>query len=98
VIGDRAGLDQLAALAILRRPQTDADRGALVRSALRVLSRQMITGIHTDAIRVIFNGPRELTVLGPRLHHVHPHIGLVEMAVVQADGDPAPAERRRRAW
>lgn len=57
--------DQLGALAILRRPQTDADRGPIVQAALRVLSRQMINGIHTDAIRVIFHGPRELTVLVP---------------------------------
>jgi hypothetical protein len=57
--------DQLAALAILRRAQTDADRGPLVRRALRLLSRQMINGIHTDAIRVIFHGPRELAVLVP---------------------------------
>jgi hypothetical protein len=63
---------QLAALAILRRPQTDADRGPLVRSALRVLRRQQINGIHTDAIRVIYHGPRELAVLVPaeRVGHV----------------------------
>jgi hypothetical protein len=57
--------DQLAALAILRRPQTDVDRGPLVQRALRVLDRRTINGIHTDAIRVIFHGPRELTVLVP---------------------------------
>jgi hypothetical protein len=57
--------DQLAALAILRRPQTDADRGPLVQSALKVLSRQFINGIHTDAIRVVHHGPREVVVLIP---------------------------------
>lgn len=57
--------DQLAALAILRRPQTAADRGPLVRSALQVLVGQVITGIHTDAIRVIFRDPQEFSVLIP---------------------------------
>ncbi|HEY4096859.1 MAG TPA: hypothetical protein VGM33_15165 [Baekduia sp.] len=64
--------DQLAALAILRRPQTDADRGPLVQSALKVLSRELINGIHTDAIRVVHHGPREVVVLIPA-ERVGPH-------------------------
>lgn len=56
---------QLAALAVLRRPQSSVDRGPLVRRALQVLSRQTINGIHTDAIRVISREPRELSVLVP---------------------------------
>lgn len=57
--------DQLAVLAVLRRPQTDADRGPLVRAALSKLDRRMVDGIHTDAIRVIAHGRREVTVLIP---------------------------------
>ncbi|HWH09998.1 MAG TPA: hypothetical protein VG165_02635 [Solirubrobacteraceae bacterium] len=57
--------DQLAALAILRRAQTSRDRGPLVRVALRALSRETINGIHTDAIRVIADRPRELSLLVP---------------------------------
>lgn len=56
---------QLSALAVLRRRQTDADRGALVRRALKVLDRHAINGIHTGAIRVISREPRELSVLVP---------------------------------
>lgn len=65
--------DQRAALAVLRRPQTNADRGPLVEKALRVLDRRTINGIHTDAIRVISHGPRELAVLVPA-DRVGPHI------------------------
>jgi hypothetical protein len=57
--------DQLAALAVLRRPQNDTDRGPLVQAALRKLDRRSVNGIHTDAIRVISHGPREVTVLIP---------------------------------
>lgn len=68
--------DQLAALAVLRRPQTEADRGPLVQEALRKLSRETINGIHTGAIRVLFRAPREVVVLvpaqraGPRIKSV----------------------------
>lgn len=57
--------DQLAALAILRRPETSADRGPLVRHALRILDRRRSNGIHTDAIRVILHTRREFVVLVP---------------------------------
>ena len=57
--------DQLAALAILRRPQTAADRGPLVQQALRVLDRRTINGIHTDAIRVIFRDRGQVAILVP---------------------------------
>jgi hypothetical protein len=57
--------EQLAALAILRRPQTEADRGPLVRDALRHLSRDVIDGVHTDAVRVLFQNRREVAVLIP---------------------------------
>jgi hypothetical protein len=57
--------DQLAALSILRRPQIAADRGPRVRQALTFLDRRIINGIHTDAIRVIFQTPREIAILVP---------------------------------
>lgn len=57
--------EQLAALGILRRPQTDADRGGQVQAALKVLSGETISGIHTDAIRVITSTPREVAILVP---------------------------------
>lgn len=66
-------------LSVLRRPQTDADRGPLVRAALRRLDRAAIDGVHVDGIRVLFRTPREIAVLVPaervgpegfRLRHV----------------------------
>jgi hypothetical protein len=68
--------DQLAALAVLRRPQTATDRGPLVQQALRVLNRQSINGIQVDAIRVVAKTSSEISVLvpaeraGPRLKGV----------------------------
>lgn len=80
----RAGVpaDQLAALGVLRRPQTDADRGPLVRRALRVFNRETINGIHTDAIRLIYQGPREAVVLIP-----------AERVGPNHKGQPFPVER-----
>lgn len=57
--------EQLALLGVLRRPQTDADRGRLVRMALRRLDREQVNGVHVDAIRVIDEGPRSATILIP---------------------------------
>jgi hypothetical protein len=57
--------EQLALLAVLRRRQTDADRGRLVRMALQRLGRQQVNGIHVGAIRVIDQGPRSATILIP---------------------------------
>lgn len=57
--------EQLAALAVLRRPQTDRDRGPLVRIALRRLDRSLANGVHVDAIRVIEQGRRSATILIP---------------------------------
>jgi hypothetical protein len=47
--------DQLALLSVLRRPQTDADRGAAGRYAASWLGRQF-RGVRTDSIRVLTNG------------------------------------------
>ncbi|WP_354697195.1 hypothetical protein DSM112329_02823 [Paraconexibacter sp. AEG42_29] len=57
--------EQLAALAVLRRPQTDRDRGPLVRIALRSLDRSLANGVHVEAIRVIDQGRRSATILIP---------------------------------
>ena len=57
--------EQLAALSILRREQTAADRGPKVKAALKVLSGRDIDGIHTDAIRVVTDTPREVAILIP---------------------------------
>jgi hypothetical protein len=54
-----------AALGILRRPQTAADRGPLVLTALRHLDRRLVNGVHTDAIRVVLQTRREVAVLVP---------------------------------
>ncbi|MDO9352254.1 MAG: hypothetical protein Q7T55_01075, partial [Solirubrobacteraceae bacterium] len=43
--------DQLETLAVLRRPQTDEDRGPMVTATLRFLDRSMASGVHLDAIR-----------------------------------------------
>jgi hypothetical protein len=52
-------------LAVLRRPQSERDRGPLVEAALKVLSREVVNGIHTDAIRVLFQNAREVVLLVP---------------------------------
>jgi|GEM_PF-6187162 len=77
--------DHLVALAVLRRPQTEIDRGPLVQQALRKLDRQMINGIHTDAIRVISHGPREVTVLIPAERVGRPIRGVASATSVQRD-------------
>lgn len=56
---------QRAVLAVLRRPQTEADRAPGVRRVLRTLGRREIDGIHTDAIRVLRRDADGLTVLVP---------------------------------
>jgi hypothetical protein len=45
--------DQLAALAVLRRPQTDADRGPAVLSVLKLLGKEESGGIHLDGVRLL---------------------------------------------
>jgi hypothetical protein len=90
--------DELAALAILRRPQTDADRGPLVQSALRVLSRLTINGIHTDAIRVIFHGPRELVLLVPAERVGHPVRGVASSTIRHALCLMSASYQDARTW
>jgi hypothetical protein len=57
--------DQLALLAVLRREQTDADRGADVRAVLRLLGRGEIDGVHADGIRLLSRHANGVTVLVP---------------------------------
>lgn len=45
--------DQLAHFGVLRRPATDADRGAKVRYALRYLDARSFAGVRTDAVRLV---------------------------------------------
>jgi len=56
---------QVAALGVLRREQNDADRGPQVQSVLRLLMRQEINGIHTDAIRTLRRHHNLVTMLVP---------------------------------
>jgi hypothetical protein len=57
--------DQSAAIAVLRRPQTDADRGPQIQAVLRLLPRQEIGGVHTDGIRLLRRRPDGVTILVP---------------------------------
>jgi hypothetical protein len=56
---------QLAALGVLRRQQTAADRSPDVRRILRLLPRREINGIHIDAIRVLRQRSDGASVLIP---------------------------------
>lgn len=57
--------DQTAAIGVLRRPQTDADRGPQVRAVLRMLARDEINGVHTDGIRLLRQRTDGVTILVP---------------------------------
>lgn len=56
--------DQLAALAVLRRPQTDADRGALSAAALTYIN-DYTTGVRTEYVRLLATVGTEAFVLVP---------------------------------
>lgn len=55
--------DQTAAFAVLRRPQTDADRGPQVEALLKVLSKRELGGVHLDSVRLLAKRPEGITVL-----------------------------------
>lgn len=55
--------DQLAMLAVLRREQTDADRGIATRYALRFVDSPGITGVRTDSIRLLAQSPQDRGVV-----------------------------------
>src|SRR4051794_30089378 len=50
---DQPPPDQLAMLSVLRRPQTDADRGVASQYALKFVDSPSIKGVRTDSIRLL---------------------------------------------
>jgi hypothetical protein len=96
--------EQLALLGVLRRPQTAADRGPLVRAALRSLDRGTINGIHVDAIRVLFHTPREIAVLipaerfGPRGHTTRHGLCLMSSSYATARDIPITQHGKPATW
>lgn len=63
VAGVPAG--QVAALGILRRAQTDADRGPRVAAMLKLLVRHEAGGIHLDGVRLLAELPHGALMLIP---------------------------------
>lgn len=57
--------DLLAALAILRRPPNAADRSPDVRQLLRTVPASEVRGVYMDAVRVLAQRARGLTLLVP---------------------------------
>jgi hypothetical protein len=57
--------EQVAALGVLRRPQTNSDRGRDVQAVLRLLGSENTEGIHTQGIRVLKRRSDGVTVLIP---------------------------------
>jgi hypothetical protein len=57
--------DQVSTLAVLRRPQTDRDRGHDVQAILSLLVRGEIKGLHTDGIRALRRHAYGATILVP---------------------------------
>jgi hypothetical protein len=59
----RVPADQLAALAVLRRPQTAADRGPRMRAMLEQLPGTIVGGVHVDSARLLQSRPDGATAL-----------------------------------
>lgn len=56
--------DQTAALAVLRRPQTDADRTPEVEALLKlVMAPRQFGGVHLDSLRLLAKRPEGIAVL-----------------------------------
>jgi hypothetical protein len=91
--------DQLAALSVLRRSPTAADHGPLVREGLSKPDRELMNGIHTDAIRVIFQTAREIAILVPVERFGPPgrahHHGL---CLLSSSAGSTPQTAGRRSW
>ena len=51
--------EQLEMLAVLRRTQTDADRGAASVEALRLVGSNAVKGVRTDSIRLLTESPND---------------------------------------
>jgi hypothetical protein len=73
--------DELAALSVLRRPQTDADRSPRVDAMLTVLSPNVNDGVHLDGIRVLDTPANAIAVLVP-----------IDRDVANAPGYGGPAQ------
>jgi hypothetical protein len=58
--------DPASHLRILRRPQTDADRGPRVQAVLNLLSTRGVTGVDRDGVRLLAERPDGVTLLVPR--------------------------------
>lgn len=56
---------QSAVLGVLRRPQTDADRGPEAQAMLRLLSPDETDGVRLDDIRLVYRGASGSAVLLP---------------------------------
>jgi hypothetical protein len=57
--------DELAALGVLRRPQTDPDRSPEIAAMLKVLNPNVDNGVHPDDIRLLQSQPAGFSVLVP---------------------------------
>lgn len=77
--------DELAALAILRRPPTAADRSPQVRALLRFLGSDAGTGVRVDAIRLLARHGDRVTVLVPIKRYGKPYRGLLRSTTVIVD-------------
>lgn len=60
-----APADQTAALAVLRRAQTEADRGPRVTAALKMLTPEAADGLRLDSVRLLAERPDGAMLLVP---------------------------------
>jgi hypothetical protein len=81
--------EQAKAFAILRRPQSDADRSPAVQAALEHFVSDRFSGVRVDAVRVLETRPGEITILVPvhrmldprgRAHDWHDPLCLIQGA------------------
>ena len=63
IAADAPPADQLATLGVLRRPQSDADRGVASRYALQFVSSPAIQGVRTDSIRLLSSADRGIVLV-----------------------------------
>lgn len=63
ISADSPPVEQLALLGVLRRAQTEADRGVASRYALRFVGAGSITGVRTDSIRLLAQSSQDRGVV-----------------------------------
>lgn len=63
ISADSPPADQLALLGVLRREQTETDRGVASRYALRFVGAGSITGVRTDSIRLLAQSSQDRGVV-----------------------------------